>query len=154
VSHRCTIFVLQFSPEEFLGLARGYLKRTTRNKLPNPEADKIAFDAGARIRDGDRSKDTLKIIIHWKNSDSRFWNKIERDFELNLPSEVEAALDYAVQTDSGRVAVAALTGLSGVAVRTASAIMAAIYPDRYTVLDQMALRALGIDNSEIAFYLL
>ena len=43
-------------------------------------------------------------------------------------------------------AIAALIELNGVQVRTASAMLAAIYPDQYTVMDELALRALGVDD--------
>jgi hypothetical protein len=52
------------------------------------------------------------------------------------------------------MAVAVLTALHGVGIPMASAILTAINPERYTVLDFRALESLGITNwpENVAFY--
>ena len=52
------------------------------------------------------------------------------------------------------MAVAVLTALRGVGIPMASAILTAINPERYTVLDFRALESLGIKNwrDSFAFY--
>ena len=51
-----------------------------------------------------------------------------------------------------RLAVTALTSLRGVDLSIASAILAAVAPDRYNVLDFRALEALGHARHDIDFY--
>jgi hypothetical protein len=48
--------------------------------------------------------------------------------------------------------VNALLQLKGIRVPTASAILAHLYPERFTVIDVRALNALSISNFELAFY--
>jgi hypothetical protein len=43
--------------------------------------------------------------------------------------------------------------LKGVRVPTASAFLANIYPNQFTVIDELALMAPGVHDREIAFYL-
>jgi hypothetical protein len=110
--------------------------------------------AGERIRNGERTKENLKIIFRWKNISSRFYaSRLEPAFDRNSEQEVTAALTRAHETRNVVEAISALTGLSGVRVPTASAMLANIYPERFTVIDQLALRALGVVDPEIAFYL-
>lgn len=150
-----SVFALQFAAEELNHLARGYLRRITkRSKQSFSAADAIALDAGRKIREGERTKSNLKKIFRWKNEDSRFRKKLEHDFDSNPPQRIADALALAGRAKTDVEAVAALTKLSGVGVPTASAMLTAIYPKRYTVIDQLAIRALGIDNQEIAFYVL
>ena len=147
------LFELQFLLDELPLLAGDYLKRRTRRSgFSYSTADTIAFCAGRKIKEGDRSKDNLKKIFAWKNSDDyRWWDKLERDFDKNTPDAIEKALTVAVEADDGVVAIKALTELYGVGVPTASAILATIHPERYTVIDQLALRGVGIDDPPIAF---
>ena len=49
-------------------------------------------------------------------------------------------------------AVNALVSLRGVDIPIASAVLAAIYPDRYAVLDYRALEALGHARHDVKFY--
>jgi len=60
---------------------------------------------------------------------------------------VAAAADASTET-----AVTALLELQGVDIPVASAILAAIYPERYTVLDFRALEALGHARHDVHFY--
>ncbi len=57
--------------------------------------------------------------------------------------------------DEHRAALAVRTGLAGVDVPVASAIMTAVDPERYTVIDFRALQSLGIEtaNRSLNFYL-
>ena len=49
-------------------------------------------------------------------------------------------------------AVEALVALRGIDISIASAILAAIYPERYEVLDYRALEALGHARHDVEFY--
>jgi hypothetical protein len=149
------VFRLLPKPDDLRTLARGYLEgRTRTDKTTNEAADRVAFDAGRRIRAGDRLKTSLKEILAWKNSESRFWKRIEQQFATNDDQSIAAALETVVTAAGGAEAVAALTNLAGIGVPTASAILTAIFPEKYTVIDGLALRALGIADSQATFYLL
>ena len=106
--------------------------------------EKNTFDAGIAIREGSRTPATLQKIVHWKSP------RIVPLFDKNSTEEVKAALDVAVSHITVAEAMAALIKLQGVGVPVASAILAAIYPDRYTVIDFRALEALGY--SDVNFY--
>jgi agmatine deiminase len=101
--------------------------------------------AGKAICIGDRSRDQIKTIVEWKTRGRTTWQ-----LSPNTDSEIEEALTAATVAQSERVAIGALTGLAGVNVPVASAIMAAIYPDRYTVLDFRAFHALGISKNSFS----
>ncbi len=139
---------------EIFQLEEGYLCRPVSYATDSKEADGMARTAGERIRNGERTKENLKIIFRWKNDSSRFYaSTLEPVFERNSEEEVTAALTRALEAGTEAEAVSALTALWGVQVATASAILANIYPDRFTVMDQLGLRALGVDDPEVAFYL-
>jgi hypothetical protein len=55
----------------------------------------------------------------------------------------EDALRLAVEAKTDRAAIAVLCGLVGVDVTVASAILTAINPDRYAIIDFRALKSLG-----------
>ena len=148
------VFRLKPRPEQLPRLAQCYLDAQTRDGRRNEDADHVALDAGRRIRQGDRTKETLKEIVAWKNSESRFWMKIGQTFDGNDTASVTRALNTVVHTEDPQEAVAILVSLKGIGVPTASAILAMIFPERYTVIDQRALRAVGIADPETAFYLL
>ena len=65
------------------------------------------------------------------------------------------ALRAATAAPNDQTAVEALIELSGVGVPVASAILTAIYPNRYTIIDFRALEALGTNttNRSVSFYL-
>ncbi|WP_103712399.1 hypothetical protein [Methylobacterium sp. V23] len=126
---------LQFSPSEIPGLAAGY-------RIDVKE--QAAFAAGTRIRNGGCTRENLAPILTWKVSD-RGRSRQQR----NSDEEVADALRTALLATTPRVAVSVLTGLSGVAVPVASAILAVIRPDQYAVIDPRGLKALGWGPLEI-----
>ena len=95
--------------------------------------------AGKRIREGDYTRSNLKTIMEWKS---------ERRVKLldeNSDSEIADALDLAaVHAREPRSAFAVLIGLRGVALPMASAILTAIHPETYTVVDWRAVESLGV----------
>ncbi len=108
-----------------------------------------AFEAGRAIRE-DKAEHTLKnveAIIRWKS---------ERTVPFlirNSDEMIRRALAVAVSPDATtETAVKALTELHGVDLPVASAILAAIFPERYTVLDYRALEALGHAQHDVRFY--
>jgi hypothetical protein len=114
------------------------------------EEDQKALTAGARIGAGDFGRQNLVAIFRWKTR-GRGVSRLER----NTEEEIADALKLAIDAKTERSAISVLTGLSGVDVPVASAILTAIKPDRYTVIDFRALEALGSTSNDrsVTFYL-
>lgn len=142
--------------EDIFHLEKNYLQRPVGYAANSEEADAIAGAAGKRIREGERTKENLKMIFHWKHESfrGRYEKILEPLFDSNTSDDVKKALTLAHEAQTKEDAVAALLKLHGVDVLTASAMLANIYPDQFTVMDSLALRALGIINREVAFYLI
>jgi hypothetical protein len=112
--------------------------------------DTEAFVAGKRIREGDYTRSNLEIIVAWKST-IRI-NLIAQ----NSDSEIADALSLALAAKEPRSAFAVLTGLRGVALPMASAILTAIDQEKYIVVDWRAVEALGVPNVDywnLNFYL-
>jgi hypothetical protein len=133
-------FKLQFGPKDIARYAGQYAYAEDTN----------ALDAGACIRRGEYARSNLETIFEWKTK-GRGRSQIAR----NDNDEIADALRLAVSAKTDRAAMAVLTGLNGVDVPVASAILAMIDPKRYTVIDFRALEALGTDTKDrsIDFYL-
>lgn len=93
---------------------------------------------------------TGKPAFYWKTG-GRGISRLSR----NSDEEIADALRSAIAAQTERSAVAVLVGLNGVRVPVASSILTAINSDRYTIIDDRALEALGIINatSDINLYL-
>jgi hypothetical protein len=132
-------FVLQFNSSEIDALAGRY----------GASQDDSALLAGKRIASGDYSRENLKTIVKWKSP------RPAALIEENTENDIVVALRFAsARATPEALAVAVLTGLRGVGIPMASAILTAINPERYTVLDFRALESLGIKNwpDNFAFY--
>jgi hypothetical protein len=71
----------------------------------------------------------------------------------NSDEQVRHVLAVAAAPESTtEAAVKALLELHGVDISVASAILAAIYPERYTVLDYRVLEAVGYARHDVHFY--
>ncbi len=81
-------------------------------------------------------------IVDWKSSRPK--GRIKNG---NAPDELSEALRVAVTATQTRTAVGVLCGLNGVDVAMGSAILTAINPEMYTVIDWRALNALGVKKS-------
>jgi len=114
------------------------------------QQDEKAFAAGDRIRSGDYERSNIKAIFDWKTG-GRGKSRLQR----NSDEEIADALRLAVSGKTERAAIAVLLGLQGVLVPVASAILTAIDPIRYTVIDFRALEALGSKSKDrsVNFYL-
>lgn len=134
---------LQFAPSLIPRLATEY----------RVEEDADALAAGRAIVAGDFSRKHLATIFEWKTR-----GRGRTRLLANSRKEVTDALRLACAAKTERAAIAVLTGLSGVSVPVASAILTAIYPRRYTIIDFRALEALGCKEpfpaATVAFYLL
>jgi hypothetical protein len=95
-----------------------------------------ALESGRRIVAGDYSLENLQPIVAWKAS--RALGHVGR----NTAEELEEALSLVVKGVSDRASIAILTGLNGVRTPMASAILTAIDPERFTVIDKLALNSL------------
>jgi hypothetical protein len=106
-----------------------------------------AFEAGAAIRNGDYTLGNVEAIVRWKS---------ERAVHYligNSSASIRRALEVASAPEaSTHEAVTALLGLHGVDLPVASAILTAIYPERYTVMDCHVLEALGYPRQDVHFY--
>jgi len=109
--------------------------------------EKEAFEAGRAIRNGEATLANLEAIVRWKS---------ERAVQYligNSSEKIRRALAAAASPDATtETAVKALTELHGVDLPVASAILAAIYPERYSVLDYRTLEALGHARHDVRFY--
>ena len=137
---RADEFTLQFEPADIPRLAKSY----------QYQQDDEALAAGDRIRSGDYERSNIKTIFDWKTG-GRGKSRLQR----NSDEEIADALRLAVSAKTERAAIAVLLGLQGVLVPVASAILTAIDPKRYTVIDFRALEALGSKSKDrsVNFYL-
>jgi hypothetical protein len=133
-------FQLQFAPAQIRELAARY----------RYQDDCEALEAGARITAGEYSRTNLEVIFRWKTG-GRGISRLAR----NTEAEIEDTLRLAVGAQTERAAMAVLCGLCGVGVPVASAVLTAINPLLYTIIDFRALESLGINNyyETIDFYL-
>jgi hypothetical protein len=106
-----------------------------------------AFEAGAAIRNGDYTLGNMEAIVRWKS---------ERAVHYligNSSESIRRALEMAAAPEaSTRDAVSALLALHGVDLPVASAILTAVFPERYTVMDCHVLEALGYPRQDVHFY--
>src|SRR5215475_7307494 len=114
-------FVLQFNPQDIPALSAAY-------EFQNDE--RLIFDAGEKIKLGQYTLTHLKTIHRWKTN-GRGISRLGK----NRPEEVEEALKFATAAETPRAAVAVLCGLSGSEVPVASAVLTAIKPEVYTIID-------------------
>jgi hypothetical protein len=111
------------------------------------ELEAAAYEAGAAIRNGEFTLGNLETIVRWKSE------RLVSYLIANGTEAIQHALATVVapQTTPGG-AVEALTALRGIDIVMASAILAAIFPERYAVLDARALEALGHARHDVRFY--
>lgn len=137
-------FQLQPAEAELQQLAEQYWQTTGEKEHA---LEKAAFEAGEGIRNGDYTLANLEAIVRWKS---------ERAVQYligNSSENIRRALAVAASPDATtETAVKALIELHGVDLTVASAILAAIYPERYTVLDYRTLEALGHARHDVRFY--
>ena len=101
----------------------------------------LAMGRAARER-GAYRRDEFVAVCRWKTLRSGPL------VALNTAEAVEAATRTALGPDTGeRERMASLRSLMGVDWATASVLVHLAYPERYPILDQRALQALGVDPS-------
>ncbi len=128
-------FQLQYNAADIPRLAAEYMRTQA-------ERDQEMEDAGRRISNGPVRRRDLETIYRWKSA-----RRIAL-FRKNTDAQIELAPKEAINGADIKQAVCSLVRLDGVGVKMASAILTAIDPERYTVLDFRALEALGTRNSD------
>src|SRR5579862_3825480 len=137
-------FQLQPAEADLQELAEQYWQKAGEKEH---ELEKAAFEAGEAIRNGDYSLANLESIVRWKSE------RLVHYLIGNSNEKIRRVLAIAASPGSStESAVKALLELHGVDITVASAILAAIYPERYTVLDFRALEALGHAPHDVHFY--
>ena len=123
-------FQLKFLSSEVGALAKRY-----------EDDDEKALQAGKNIVGGQYTRENLRTIFLWKTN-GRGQSRLLR----NTDAEIEDALRLADNAKTERAAIAVLCGLDGVGVPVASAIMTAVKPEVFTVIDFRALESLGVTS--------
>ena len=137
-------FALQPTESELQHLADEYWQEAGNREQ---ELEQAAFEAGAAIRGGDYSLANLEAIIRWKSE------RVVHYLIGNSQAKIRQVLAIAASPDTPvKQAVEALISLRGIDVPIATAILSAISPERYNVLDFRALEALGNPRHNIEFY--
>jgi hypothetical protein len=109
--------------------------------------ESAAFEAGASIRSGEYTLANLEAVVRWKSE------RVVHYLIGNSEAKIKKVLAIAASPDSStRKAVEALMELRGVDLAIASAILSAIAPERYNVLDYRSLEALGHARHDVEFY--
>lgn len=137
-------FQLQPSEADLQDLADEYWQKAGEKEQ---QLEKAAFEAGEAIRNGEYTLANLEAIVRWKSE------RAVQYVIANSSEKVKRALAVAAAPESSiNQAMKALFELHGVDLPVASAILAAIFPERYTVLDFRSLEALGHARHDVQFY--
>ena len=137
-------FQLQPAEADLQELAEEYWQKAGQKEQ---ELEKAAFEAGEAIRNADFSLGNLEAIVRWKSE--RMVHYLVGNSEAKIKRVLAVA---AAPSSSLSDAVEALTSLRGIDLSIASAILAAILPEKYNVLDVRALEALGHQRHGVEFY--
>lgn len=134
-------FKLQFDPSKISEIAKRY----------DASEDEDALSAGQQIKNGQYTRNNLERIFDWKTG-GRGRSRLRK----NTDKEIIDILRLAIVAKTDRAAISVLSGLNGVGVPVASAILTALDPGRFTIIDFRALETLGVTkpNITINFYLL
>lgn len=137
-------FELQPTEAELQELADQYWMQSCNRER---QLEIEAFEAGAAIRNGEYSLANLEAIVRWKSERLVHYLIGNGSLRIRQALEVAAAPESTVEE-----AMMALLELRGVDVPMASAILAAIFPERYIELDYQDLEALGQARQDVRFY--
>lgn len=137
-------FQLQPAEADLQELADEYWQKAPEK---DRELEKAAFDAGEAIRSGEHTLANLEAIVRWRSE------RAVQYVITNSSEKIRRALALAANPDSPTdAAMKALLDLIGIDIPVASAILSAIFPERYTVLDYRSLEALGHSRHDLHFY--
>jgi hypothetical protein len=137
-------FQLQPTETELQELAEDYWREAGERER---HLEAAAYEAGASIRAGEHTLANLETIVRWKSE------RMVHYLIGNSNESIRTALAVAASPNaSTEDAVNALVALRGVDISIASAVLSAIYPERYAVLDYRSLEALGHARHDVHFY--
>lgn len=137
-------FELQPAASDLQRLAEQYWERSCNRER---ELEVEAFEAGAAIRNGEYTLANLEAIVRWKSE------RLVHYLIGNGSIRIRRALEVAANPESStETAMRALLELHGVDVPMASAILSAVFPERYIELSFEDLEALGQPRQDIRFY--
>ncbi len=137
-------FDLQPGAGELQGLAEQYWDKAGEKEK---QLEEEAYEAGAAIRNGEYTLVNLEAIVRWKSE------RVVHYLIGNSGDKIRQALKVAASPNATvQEAIEALTTLRGVDLPIASAILAAIFPEKYAVLDFRTLEALGHARHDVEFY--
>lgn len=137
-------FQLQPTELELQQLADEYWQEAGERER---ELEAAAYEAGEAIRKGEYTLNNVETIVRWKSE------RMVHYLIGNSSEAIRSALAVAASPESStEKAVNALISLRGVDINIASAILSAIHPERYAVLDYRALEALGHARHDVRFY--
>jgi hypothetical protein len=138
------LFELQVREDELTKLAEGYWEQAFERER---QLENEAYEAGAAIRTGEHTLANLETIVRWKS------DRVVHYLIGNSEQKIREALDIVADPKTPlRTSIETLTRLRGIDITVATAILAAIHPDLYAVLDFRALEALGHARHNIDFY--
>src|SRR5271157_689204 len=139
-----TYFELQTTDTELQPLAEAYWEKVGERER---ELEAAAYEAGKAIREGELTLGNLEAIVRWKSE------RMVHYLIGNSEAKIRKALAVAADPESPMPEVIeALTNLRGVDIVMASAVLATMYPERYSTLDARTLHALGHARHNAEFY--
>ncbi|MCJ2069317.1 hypothetical protein MKK75_10980 [Methylobacterium sp. J-030] len=106
--------------------------------------ESAAMTSGRAIAAGEHTRANLTTIHRWKTK-----GRGRSRLGWNTDVEIADALALAVAAKTDRAAASVLCGLAGVKLPVASAVLMAIDPARYTIIDVRALDSLGALGNRI-----
>ncbi len=138
------LFELQVREDELSKLADGYWEQAFERER---QLEREAFEAGAAIHGGEYTLANLETIVRWKSE------RVVHYLLGNSQQKVREVLEVVADPKTPlHTAIDALTKLHGIDLTVATAILSAIHPDQYAVLDFRALEALGHARHNVDFY--
>lgn len=132
---------IPFDRDELLALSERYKAQESYQKgVSNAEADRqLADRLEARWRRRYLRRKDLKAVARWKYRGPALRQMVAQ----NSRKDVEEITRVAFAAESERLRIGALVSLYGVKEPVASVILHFVFPDRYPVLDQRAMRTIG-----------
>ncbi|MGB8260494.1 MAG: hypothetical protein WCE75_09090 [Terracidiphilus sp.] len=137
-------FDLQPAEDELQPLAEAYWQKAGEHER---ELETAAYVAGAAIRNGELTLNNLEDIVRWKSE--RMIHYLIGNSEAKIRKALAVAADPETPLHES---LDALTALRGIDLSIASAILATMYPERYSILDFRTLQALGHARHNAEFY--
>jgi len=122
-------------PAEITRLANAYWGLISARDVAEERA--FEHDVAVARAAGYLTKSLFVRLARWKSV------RNTPDYESNTEAEVRAATDSAFRASTDAAALSAMVRLRGVALRTASAILHWMRPERYPILDFRVIAALG-----------